>query len=330
MSESATSHLPKTAAKEVSIFTRPGNLIFKGCLTHYAKFAARKMLRIKRGPDVVLNSLVRGLNEAGIAFNINPPMRDASPIVHVISNPEALRWAIRHKKSGRFKKLVAGPNVSVLPTDDDGVLADPNIDAILVPSTWSKDAHVQSVPSIASKIRVWPAGVAIPELSETQVASQQRKAFQLILFIKQVPQEIVDAVTSELFKQNINFKTLKYGAFLQKEYFDLLRESSGMIYLQQVESQGIALQEAWSFDVPTLVWNKGQFTYPGTEITVYGNISAPYLKGEAGMFFNGAEDFPDCLDAFLARLDYLKPREYCISNLSDLASAHIYKSILEE
>jgi glycosyltransferase involved in cell wall biosynthesis len=313
---------------DVSIYTRPGSILFQGCILYYTKWFARKILHIKRGPSGVLNSLIRGLNSIDISFNINPPINQSSPVVHVISNPEALRWAVKNKACGNIKHIIAGPNISILPTDDGGILSNPLIDTLIVPSNWSRDAHIKSNNALTKKIKVWPAGVSIPKLyKNTEVAQHE---YKILVFIKHAPQEIVAGVLESLKEIDVPFTVIEYGKFLQKDYFNLLKKSKGMIYLQEIESQGIALQEAWSFDVPTLVWNKGSYTYPGTDITVTGNVSAPYQTEATGLFFTDPNDFNTKIQLFLSKIDSFSPREYCINNLSDTASANIYKDILNE
>lgn len=310
---------------KVSIFTRPGNIFFRGCISYYLKQIARKILRIRRGPDVVLQSLLRGLTEKGVDFNINPTPAQTHCIMHVISNPEAVTWAISQKKRHPSKKLIVGPNVTVLPSDNNRLLENPEIDTILVPSEWTKEAHALASPKIKNSIRIWPAGVSIP--SESDIQTRKNK---YILFVKDAPSELVEHVTKLLTTLTLPFDTLRYGTFTQKEYFEKLKAAKGMIYLQKVESQGIALQEAWSFNVPTLVWNKGHFKYPHTNIEVTGAISAPYLSPETGMFFSNIDDVEVKLREFVSHIDSFTPRTYCIDNLSDSVSADIYTKIITE
>ncbi|MCX6716964.1 MAG: hypothetical protein NTV72_03500 [Candidatus Taylorbacteria bacterium] len=103
-----------------------------------------------------------------------------------------------------------------------------------------------------------------------------------------------------------------------------------MIYLQEVESQGIALQESWAKDVPTLVWNKEFFVYPNINYKVSDeNISAPYLTEQNGMFFKNAEEFDNKLPIFIKKLKYFTPGQFCRENLSIEKSTEIYANIIK-
>ena len=301
----------------ISIFNRPGSFFFKGCLVFWMKKVIRKVMKIQRGPDVVLKSLTRGLDKTNTRHNVNPNLGEMSETVHVISNVEALKWAIQEKKAGKIKTLVTGPNITLLPSDDGKILCDPAIDIILLPSEWTKDAYAKDCPEIEGKIKVWPSGVEIPEQS-------LRKKNTFIVFKKQYDENAYNKIIEKLEQSQVQFKVLVYGSFNQRQYFDLLEEAKGMIYLQKSESQGIALQEAWARNVPTLVSNSLSYTYAATNVTVSGQISAPYLTNEAGMFFDNSGEFPKKLTEFIEKIETFTPREYCIKKLSDEASARTY------
>ncbi len=303
----------------LSIITKPPYVFFKGCLVYYLKKYMRSILSVRRGPDAVLDGLVRALKTTDISFNVNPSLSDLSETVHVLSNVEALKSSLELKKTGKIRRIIAGPNMAILPTNFDSILCDKNIDIITLPSDWTRVAYIKSAPSIRERIHIWPVGVLIPEFRK-----KKSEKPDIILFIKTVPDNILNEVISELESRKINYEKFVYGSFKKDEYLHKLRNSHGLIYLQEVESQGIALQEAWSYDVPTLVWNRGFFTYPNSNIFVEGNISAPYLTDTCGLFFSDQKDFPLKLDCFLTNLGNFEARAYCTENLSDQASAKIY------
>lgn len=312
----------------ISIIEKPSTIIFKGCIQFYLKKYARKLFRIQRGPDVVLKSLIRGLqtikhkSNHGVSYNINPIKRQLCKTVHVLSNPIALEWAIQQKALGHIDNIIAGPNISILPSFDNKVLNNPLIDIILLPSEWVKELYILDTPSIEHKIKIWPSGVAIPEMD--RIAKPQSEKDFYLVFKKTFGDIEYSKIIEVLASKNIAFKTLVYGTFKQNEYFELLQHAKGMIYLQKSESQGIALQEAWARNVPTLVWNQKTYTYEGTGITITGSIGAPYLTEQSGIFFESIEEFENKFIEFQSRIDTFTAREYCIQNLSDAASANLY------
>lgn len=307
----------------LNILTRPPKIFFKGALKHYAARIATVFGRV-RGPASVLASMKQGLTEISYPFVINDSARP-DQIVHVVSNIEALRYAIDAKRTGKIKKLIAGPNLVVLPTDHKKIAESPEIDAFLVPSVWVRDMYVRLSPVLSKKIHIWPAGVALPEQYKKISATPQK----CLLFRKQAPDDVYQHALDSLAKKNIAVQELHYGNFSQKKYFAALEQADFMIYLQEIESQGLALQEAWARNLPTLVWKKGTFTFK-EGVTVTGNLSAPLLTEEAGVLFGGTYDFEEKLDLFLSQFGHYRPRSYCEQELSNKASATKYVKLLRK
>lgn len=313
------------------ILTHPPGFLFKGFVSYWLKRFARKLLGRIRGPEGVLRSLTRGLDELSQPFFINKKP-EKGDTVHVLSNTEALRYAIREKGAGRIGKLIAGPNLVVMPGDHDMILAAPVIDRILIVSPWVRDIYQYMLPEVIKKSAIWPAGVQIPNEFHDKRHSPEKDGLSCILFIKNAPAEIVNDVKKTLHSHNISVTPFIYGTFKQQRYFDALLRVDFMVYLQESESQGIALQEAWARDIPTLVWNKGSYAFPtgqGSSHAVVGNVAAPFMTDEAGMLFE--KDFGTALSAFIGKMRSetpFAPRQYCETHLSDKASAQTYLNII--
>jgi hypothetical protein len=301
----------------ITILTKPPGIFNK----EFIKGFVSRIVGKKRGPHAVLESLKRGLTELNVPFQVNPKRNQVSDTVHVLSGINSLKYAIELKKCGVIKKLIAGPNIVITPLDHDGIITDPNIDLIILPSEWTKDFFVSLSPTLSNKIQIWPAGVKIPAIKS------EVKKENILIYKKDVPEGLFIEITKYLSERNIKFNVLKYGTYSQQTYFDTLQKSRLMIYLQKIESQGLAIQEAWAHDVPTLVWNNKSFTYP-QGYTVSGNLSAPYLTNEAGRYFDDINNFKNIFDQFRSNLDTYNPRKYCIEKLSDKACAKQYASII--
>lgn len=313
------------------ILTRPPKIFFTGALLYFVKWGLKTLLGKQRGADVVFASLKRDLNLRGINYKLNKTP-EAGDTLHVISNIEALKWAIDFKQTTSTTKtrLIAGPNLVIIPTDNDSILASSEIDKIILNSEWTKEFYSRELRTVKDKISIWPAGVVIPEMSLQGRMSEKLEKDICLLFIKSVPREIEEKAIQGLAEKKIPTNVIRYGHYKQIDYFEALTKSTFMIYLQEVESQGIALQEAWARNIPTLIWNKGSFTYPTGQV-VTGNIASPFLNPASGMFFEGERDFKQKLEIFLTSMHAgtFTPRQYCIDNLSDNASAEIYVKILE-
>jgi len=275
------------------------------------------------GPSAVLKSLIRGFNILDVDYQLNPKTKDVSDVVCVISGVDTLKWAIKAKKQGRIKKIIAGPNIVVTPEDADSILLDKSIDLVIVPSQWVKNLYSSFKSGFDEKIRVWPAGVKVyPELEE--------KRNGCLIYKKNVDENLFNFIIQYLESQNIDYKIIKYKRYKKERYFKLLNKVKFVIFLSESESQGLALQEAWMRNVPTLVWNRGYFEHEKTNRKVSGNISAPYLTEECGIFFKNKDDFRNKLNLFINNLSDFRPREYSLENFADEITSKKYLEFVKE
>ena len=97
-----------------------------------------------------------------------------------------------------------------------------------------------------------------------------------------------------------------------------MKNSKFGIWIDAHESQGFALQEALSCNVPLLVWNISSMAdehnsnYPRHFVAT----TTPYWDERCGEQFYNVNDFHAKLNLFLSKLDGYKPREYILENMS--------------
>ena len=284
----------------LSIYTRSTSKFSK----EFWKWTARKIIRKYSGPNAVEDSLLRGLKELNVPFSRNSLAADTKAVV-VLSGTQALRENILQKKNGRIQKLIAGPNIVAHPRDADNILLSPEIDLVIVPSQWVADLYTQVVPEMANKIKVWPSGVSISKASA--------RTGKPIIYDKLGDNELISKIQQVL---GVSTTVFNYGSFNQRNYLDALSAAPYLIYLAKSESQGLALQEAWAHDVPTLVnksthWEAGGLSWDSPQ------INCPYLTPELGVVFEKLKELPIMIE----HTSSLHPKRYCDERLSDRASA---------
>ena len=293
------------------LLTKPPKLNFYS--VEKTKVFVNDILGRLRGPKAVTASMLRGLGELGVDFKFNPLEREIkeNDVILVNESVNALKWAIQAKAQMKIGKLLAGPNISILPSDNAGIICAKEIDIVLEPSQWVKDFLIYFKPELENKICVWPAGVMVP-------SNENEKIRNFVLLYNKNPSEkdLLDFIKKYLHNNKINFNLINYGSFNQAKYFDWLSQSKMMIYLSNSESQGLSLQEAWVRDVPTLIWNRGYMEYNGN-IWKDEKISAPYQTEKTGDFFNGKEDFVSAFMILERNLEKFSPKDYVINNLTD-------------
>ena len=283
-------------------------------------FIKRLLGKQNRGPKAVALSLEHGLRELERDFCTNKKKSKPIDIACVLSGAKTLKWAISQKKQGKIKKIIAGPNIVVFPDNENGVLKHPLIDTIIVPSVWVKELYCKLAPEIENKIRIWPSGVIVPKILDT------KKDFDFLVYDKTKKSQLYEYVVKYLKESKFNLTVLDYGKFQQKDYFDLLSRCSFEIYLSESESQGLAMFEAWVRNVPTLVWETGEYKKRGTKIN--GKISSPFLNSKLGLSFSGVDDFKNKLEIFLKKEFY--PRNYVEENYTNKICTQKYLDIIYE
>lgn len=275
------------------------------------KFLVKKIIDRRRGPDAVVASLMRGLRGFNIDFKLNPKLSEinSNDYVWVNGSLPALRWAIAAKRSGKICKLFVGPIMVIAPDEGNWILLDEAIDKIIFPSTWTRDYYASFDERYREKIAICPAGVEAVALNK-----RAKEDSVLILLKNKEAEETCRQIVDYYTEKSVKYDLIKYGHFTQGEYFDLLNKACYLVYLSNSESQGVALQEAWIRDVPTLVWNRGYFEYRDHK-WYNDKISAPYLTEACGKFFKTFEEFREHISIFDS--SEFNPHGYANENLTD-------------
>jgi hypothetical protein len=288
-----------------------------------AKRLFRKMLpksslsaEIYGGHPAVTRSLLDGLKKINADFNYNPPViKDVGETIVVLSGIAALRQAIKLKKQGRIKKLLAGPNLMVFSTEFNNILSSKEIDVCLVPSDWVRIAYEEDSPALAGRIKSWPAGVD-ENFWQPDNALPKNK---VLVYQKNAPEELTEKVLEKLKVLNFETTEIIYNKYKVENFKKTLAESSLAIFLSRSESQGIALQEAWAMDVPTFCWQPGELTINNRKYSTFS--SCPYLTDATGKQWKTIEDLEKLLIDFKTKKISFAPRNWIENNLTDQLSA---------
>ncbi len=122
--------------------------------------------------------------------------------------------------------------------------------------------------------------------------------------------EIIDLVR----KLGMQPALIKCGDYIPSEYKEQLDRSRFAIFISRSESQGIALAEAWSMDVPTLVFDPGLFSFNGRTVT--NTSSCPYLTPSTGLTWKSIEELKRILNAKNSFIGF-SPRSYVLGHFTD-------------
>jgi len=137
-----------------------------------------------------------------------------------------------------------------------------------------------------------------------------------VYFKRRKPEEL-DFVEKILRLHNVTYRIFTYGSYSEAEYTEYLKFAKYGIWLDACESQGFALEEALSMNVPLLVWNVRSLnqeynsSYPDLIAT-----SIPYWDNSCGEVVYNGEEFMRIYTSFLSKLESYRPREFVLKVLS--------------
>ena len=265
------------------------------------------------GHYAVTRSAVEGLRKIGVHYNWNPARpEDVFDTVVVLAGTDALEQAIRWKRNGKIQRLLAGPNLVVLPSEARELITADEIDVYMVNSDWTYKVYTEDAPELKRNCAIWPAGVDTEFWSQSGPADRSR----MLIYQKSAPQELLDKCRRTAESHGYSCDIITYGSYDADTYRRILRTSRLGIFLSRSESQGLALAEAWSMDVPTIVWDPGSVDYKGRTMK---SSAAPYLSEETGMLFLTAGELVSALG--LCQRRQFSPRQWVLGNMSDEVSA---------
>lgn len=207
------------------------------------------------------------------------------------------------------KKAIYGPHFSVFPDHKanqltKGIYIQPSEWASRV---WHTDFNYKNIPVVP---------FPFPVDTEKFKPKDCEKSEVFIYYKSRLPKEL-NFVMYFLKSKKISFSLFKYGSYKEEDYLNTLQKANYGVWVDAHESQGFALEEALSCNVPLLVWNiksmnqELRSTYPDIKAT-----TIPYWDERCGEYFYEKEELDSKFNTFISKLDSYKPRDYIMENLS--------------
>lgn len=223
-------------------------------------------------------------------------------------------------------KIIYGPGFFTFPS---GPIVGPTRDDLVgrcafnTLSEWNKNVYLDMATSLVVPIVCFPYGVETDYFYPENVA----KEYDCILYVKSRPPELVAYAQKLLEEKGLRYKVFKYGSYNGNDYLYTLKRSKFMVVLDAHESQGFALQEAMSCNVPLLVLDiesmydemaNGQ-TYTHEKYDPYLLIatSVPYWTDECGIIIHKKEQLSSSIDSMVNIYNTFTPRDYVLRTLSN-------------
>ena len=261
------------------------------------------------GHPSVNKSLIRGLKKLKIPFVINKITSKTENVIVLWTTKDDFEILAKLKREGKIKKLIISPVYAYPESEVYSLVANSkDVDILLVASEWAKKECIQKIndPKLHNRVVPWPSGV---ELVRVEKGIEVQNS--CICYFKQSP------VNNEILKicNSFGIKTfiIEYSNYRFSEYIDKLKKSDFVIFFQScVETQGLAIAEAWAQNKPTLLnYNTNDF----------GGTTSPYLTKMTGLYYKNMEELINLLTEYKQNpkvfLNQFTPRQWVEQNLSD-------------
>lgn len=294
-----------------------------------------KSEKIISGPTKVFRNLVKGLDIIDYPYIINGDLNSCNKL-WIYNDPLALK---KIENINKDIKILLGPGFfysRCLGEDIKNILREKSEQIVcLQPSKWSRDMLVEFGYDYTC-VEFWPTGIDTEEFKPYL----NEKDLVLVYFKNRYDWEL-EVVEKQLKNKNINYKIIIYGNYNEKEYLRLLRRTKYIVWVGRQESQGIALQEALSTDVPILVWDvkkvghwspskKDSKIFLKNELEYKNTTVAPYFDDTCGLLFYNADELEEKIMFMENNYKKFKPRDYILNNLSLKKQALDFLNIFEK
>lgn len=255
-------------------------------------------------------------------------------IVNDINDAEVIFSPAQYIDASNFpnKKFIFGPHFSVFPNENIKKINNIHNNCIYIqPSqqsidTWQKEFGFQTMPMC-----VYAFGVNVDKFNQLKSIKDRN---DILLYYKSRKPDELDYVLNFLRTKGIEPKVFNYKQrYNEIDYIKTLQRAKYGIWLGAHESQGFALEEALSCNVPLLVWNVTlrvqQYGYENVYKDIKSRVTTiPYWDDRCGEYFYNKDEISDTFDKFIINLENYKPREYILENLSiEKRSLALYKLV---
>jgi hypothetical protein len=255
------------------------------------------------GPKKVVNNLLESLQQENIEYSINEEKYKFNFLIQY-------DYAGHQKHSSlELEHCVIGPQIWFF--DEHVKFLKDHLDyfkSFVVPSQWVKDLAVSKFGFPENKIETWPVGIKLSQLN-------RNVKYDCLVYSKRRSQEELNQVVEFLENKKLSYNVISYGNYSESDLELLASQSRFCFLLNGTESQGIAVQEIMSNDIPMFVWDLTHWNDQGSDWSVPAT-SVPYWSSECGEKFYRNSEMGETFDKFYSRMGEYAPRNFVENNLS--------------
>lgn len=266
------------------------------------------------GPYKVIKNLFEGLKLIGFNdITINLPPENSYSKIYILNSVNYLYYF----KDFIDERFILGPNLFVIPENDkSGIVLQAKYKKYIHPSSWAAKAWERYLRK--DKLDVWPVGIDTNEFNDT---SKNEKSLDFFVYFKKRDPQILNHCFEAINRLGYSYRILEYGKYNEADYRYILKIAKAGIWIGRHESQGIALQESLSSNVPLLIFDvrstKEEIGWP-EEYPSFPATVVPYWDDSCGEKIFLPAKLEDAIRNFYLKVNdrIYNPREFILENLN--------------
>ena len=188
-------------------------------------------------------------------------------------------------------------------------------------SPWIITLYEEFVPRMKVPFKSLPFAVDTDKFSPESTP----KEYDCLIYFKHRHTNCLNTVIETVKGMGLTYTVIQYGSYTEKQYISTLNRVRFCIWVGSHESQGFALQECLSMNVPIFVWNATNMREEySNNNQVFSNYSqnlacttVPYWDSRCGKIWDTSKEMRPELSEFISKLNTYSPRSYVVENLSD-------------
>lgn len=189
----------------------------------------------------------------------------------------------------------------------------------IVPCEWVKNSHAKWIPS--DKIQIWNCGIDYNKYADCKLDI----AYDFLLYYKRRSSNDLKTAIDFLESKQLRFKLLEYSQYNDDQFRDTIAKSKFGFIVDGTETQGIAIQEMMSCNLPLLVWDMPEWHDRGPD-HICKATSVPYFDETCGEVFYDSTQMEEAYTRLIHGT--YSPREYILTNCNYLTQAKKLLDIL--
>jgi hypothetical protein len=224
-------------------------------------------------------------------------------------------------------KIMYGPGLYVFPSKThpsyDLSISYPDVNKYFFNSLspWVTTLYGEFVERLKIPYAEIPFGVD----TNLFINDSSQKDFDCLIYFKNRHTTCLDKAVQTVRSMGLSCMVIRYGAYSESDYISVLKRVKFCIWVGCHESQGFALQECLSMNVPIFVWNATNMRDEHfNDVQTFSNYAqkltattVPYWDSRCGRIWNTTKEMKSELSEFISQLNTYSPRSYVLENLSD-------------